>query len=549
MRIGAQERVRLSNRAEVEIMRYATPDPDTGSLPHGLWHKHVHGVTLDPMQVLKMMEMDRHRNTIDFSCRRTRKTSCKELYNLEKLFTRPFHELGIVAPRERQAQNNLAYHLDAIRRSDMLKSYIAFKSGRQQLADQKYEAVNGSKASIYGIMAQIDGDSLALASLEEVDDMPADRLFSKFLPMLGAVERLGSEVKIEPEIRITGVFKGADTLQRLRSSGNYHVLPTVDVYLGIEMGIIREDWRAQQASQMTNEEYLRQLLCRNIASRNLIWENHIRRAMAVGLQAALEAAGPLPGRQYKRRGLIGFGYDHTGHGESGTASKSCLVVVETIGNYITFPFVVFWPAGTDDKVLESALYALWDYFRPDVAIGDAYGVGMLTGLNDRLYNNGLTMIDRHTIGDGRSTATTWAEWAFAPLRFDGMQKHSMATTLKNVFHNGRAALPYIDDAFPVIEDGAENAVSIIRLPKPLSALADIEGDYALLVRQLANIKPEKNDSGSYDSYKMADPKVGDDGFDAAMAAVWGIATRGAELMPTTIGSRTQTREQLLGQPA
>ena len=52
--------------------------------------------------------------------------------------------------------------------------------------------MNGSKACAYGIMSQIDGDSLTRASLEETDDMPQDRLMSRFLPMLGAARRLVS---------------------------------------------------------------------------------------------------------------------------------------------------------------------------------------------------------------------------------------------------------------------------------------------------------------------------------------------------------------------
>lgn len=547
-RVSLRERLRVAHRAEAAIMKFAKPDPDTGCQPHALWHKHVHNTNLDPVQCLKMMEMDQHRNTIDYSCRRTRKTSCKELYNLEKLATSGYHELGIVAPRERQAQTNLNYHLDAIRRSEMLQAYIAYKSGRQQLSDTKYEFVNHSRASIYGIMAQVDGDSLAIASLEEVDDMPAERLFSNFLPMLGAVERIGSDVKIDPEIRITGVLKGADTLQRLEDSGNYHVLPVVDVYTGIAVGAVKDAWRIEQMNQLSAEEYLRQFLCKKIASRNVIWEKHIRRAMAAGLQAGIEVAEPLPGMKYRRRGLIAFGYDHTGHGESGTASKSALVVAEQIGNFITFPYARFWPAGTDDKDLENDLYGAWDYFMPDVAIGDAYGVGMLTGLNDRLYRNGLTPIDRRAVGDGQSTASTWPEWAFAPLRFEGMVKHSMAMAIRNVYHSGRAALPYVEEACPEVP-----AAGGILLPRPVhvdqASHAGVVGAFAMLVRQLANVKPEKNATGSYDSYKMADPKIGDDGFDAALAAVWALVTRGAELAPTVITSRTQTRAQLLGAPA
>lgn len=523
-RISKSERIKVQNRAEVEIMRYAKPDPETGIRPHAIWHKHVHNVNLDPMQVLRMIEMDQHRNTLDFSCRRTRKTSTKELYNLERLATNKGLELGIVAPRQQQSQNNLNYMLDAIKRSPMLEAYIAFDRGRQRLNDTGFQFANGSKAAAYGIMGQIDGDSLAIASLEEVDDMPEDRLLSRFLPMLGASERLGLDVKIEPEIRISGVFKGADVLQGLIDSGQYHVLPTVDVYLGQELGIVNADWVDNMRAQQTESEWIRQFLCMNIASQNWIWEKHIQRAKMVGLAASLGIAGPLPGLRYKRRGLIGFGYDHLGHGESLHASKSALVVSELVGNFVTFPFVRTWPAGTDEKVIGRDLLAAWEYFRPDYAMGDAYGIGLLTDVNDQLFRRGLVDVDRMSIGDGQSTQTTWAQWAFSPIRFQGMTKHAMASCLRSVFHNGRAAIPYFDEDDP----GAE--------------------DWVGFTRQLANIKEEKTKS-DYSSFKMADSKIGDDLFDAAMASVWALETRGAEDVPTIIGSRVQTREQLLGLPA
>lgn len=522
-RISSAERIRLTHRAEVELMRFAKPDPVSGIRPHALWHKHVHNANLDPMQVLRMIEMDQHSNTIDFSCRRTRKTSTKELYNLEELSTKPALELGIVAPRQQQSTNNLNYMLEAIGRSDILKNYIAYARGRPRISDTGFQLANGSKASAYGIMGQIDGDSLAIASLEEVDDMPSDRLLSRFLPMLGASERLGMNVKIEPKIRISGVFKGADVLQSLIDSGQYHVLPTVDVYLGQELGIINADWVANMRTQQTEGEWIRQFLCMNIASQNWIWEKHVMRAKAVGLAAGLEIAGPLPGRRYKRRGLIGLGYDHLGHGESLHASKSGLVISELVGNFVTFPFVRSWPAGTDEKVIERDLLAIWDYFRPDYAMGDAYGIGLMTSVNDALFRLGLTQIDRMSIGDGQSTQSTWGQWPFAPIRFQGMTKHAMASVLRSAFHNGRAAIPYFDDQDPDCQDFID------------------------FTRQLPNIKEEKT-RADYSSFKMADPKIGDDLYDAACASVWALETRGAEDVATVIGSRTQTREQLMGLP-
>lgn len=513
-RVSAGARIKVQSRAEAEVMRYADD--------HALWHKHVHGVTLDPVQILKCIEMDAHRNTVDFSCRRTGKTFLKELYCMMRLATSAHETEGIVAPREQQSLTNLGYHLDAIKRSEILKAWLGFDRGRTTWADTYYAFANGSGARAYGIMAQIDGDSLTVASLEETDDMPYERLVSRFLPMLGSTRRPGVDKPMAPQVRISGVFKGADVLQSLIDTGNYHVLPIVDVYLGIEMGIVDEEWALQQRAQNPEGEWIRQFLCKNAAAQNWIWEKFIRRAMAVGLQAGLVPAGPLPGVRYKRRGLISFGYDHSGHGESPTASRSALVVAEQMGNFVTFPFVRSWPAGTDDKVVELDLLGLWDYFRPDYAMGDAYGLGMLTSLNDRLYAQGLTDIDRRTIGDGASTASTWGGWAFAPIRFEGMTKHSMASVLRAAFHNGQAAIASFD------EDAPECA------------------EWRSFVRQLGNIRAEPT-KASYASYKMADPKLGDDYFDAACAAVHALVTRGAEYVPPVIQHRTQSRSALLGE--
>lgn len=537
-RITSSDRIRLSIRAEKEILRYKDD--------HALWHKHVHGVELDPVQILKCIEMDQYSNTIDVSCRRTGKTAVKEMYTLKYNATTPAQELGIVAPRLQQSQNNLNYHLDAIRRSPMLKSYIEYKGGREQLKDTFYQFANLSKASAYGIMSQIDGDAISIASIEEVDDMPSDRLMSRFLPMLGSARRMGAakDITFKPQIRVTGVFKGADVIQQLIDSKQYHLLPIVNVYLGMEMGILNEAFMLEMRAQLPDGEFIRQFLCKNVSAQNHIWEKYIRKAMSVGLQAKLEIAEPMPGMRYKKRGLISFGYDHSGHGESLHASKSALVVCEQIGNFVTFPFVKTWPAGTDDKVVQRDLRGFWEYFRPDYAMGDAYGVGMLTALNDELFAHGLTDIDRRTIGDGDSTATTWQHWPFAPIRFEGMTKHSMATALRAAFHNGQAAIPYFDDSRDIVE--AKETANVIWLPGTTAEALSGPPDWVAFVRQIGNIKTLPTKS-SYSSYKMVNAKVGDDLFDAACAGVWALMTRGeSATVETVISSRVQTREQLLG---
>lgn len=516
-RVSSQKRIQLRSVAEQEIMRYAGD--------HAAWHKHIHNVELDPAQVLKMVEMDQHRNTLDFSCRRTGKTAVKEMWNLEYLACNQDQELGIVAPREAQSLVNLGYHLEAIRRSPILEAFINYKSGRKQMADSYYQFANRSISRAYGIMAQVDGGDLTIASLEEVDDMPKERLFSRFLLMMGATRRMGAskESKNEPIIRITGVFKGADTLSGMVESGDYHVLFTVDAYTGIELGILNEQFIMMMREQLSPDEYIRQLLCKNVSARNLIWEKWVRRAMQTGLAAGIELADPLPGHKYKKRGLISFGYDHSGHGENPHASKYALVITEQIGSFTCFVYAKTWAPGTDEKVVGRDILGLWAYFDPDFALGDAFGIGLITFICDELHRLGMTDIDRMAIGDGESTASTWPEWPFSPIRFEGMTKHSMAQALRSLFNNKQAAIPYFDDQNPNEEETA---------------------DLRALVRQLSNIRAEKS-GATYSTYKQVNDKLGDDLFDAAMASIWGHVTRGAATVPTVVLTSSRSREQIL----
>ncbi|WP_422452428.1 hypothetical protein [Endozoicomonas sp. ALC066] len=518
-RLSAAQRLELCQVSEREIHRYAGD--------HAMWHKHVHNVELDAMQILKMIEMDENDNSVDFSCRRTGKTAVKEMWIQEYMATNSDQELGVVAPREAQAITNLTYHTDAIRRSPILENFLLYKSGRKQMADASYQFSNRSKAGAFGIMAQVDGSDLTIASLEEVDDMPPERLYSRFLLTMGATRRLGASKKAvnKPIIRITGVFKGADTLSEMVDSGKYCILPVVDCYLGIELGILNEQFIMDMRDQLAPEEFIRQLLCKNVAARNLIWDKWLQKAKVRGVAAQLKIEEAIPGIQYKKRGLVSFGYDASGHGEDPAASKHALVVGEEISGFVVPIFCRTWPPGTDEATVMQDIVTLWKYFMPDYALGDAYGVGMLTALCDRLFFEGLTPIDRRAIGEGESTASTWPEWPCSPIRFEGMTKHQMASAVRSLFNNNRVAIPAVDDD-----------------PSTDPVMADMQ----LLCRQLTNIKsvPTK---GAYASYKMVKRSIGDDLFDAFMAMVWGFVTRGECHVQTVISNRTQTREQLLGQ--
>lgn len=503
------QRIQAQIVAEREINRFDD---------HARWHKHVHNVELDPMQCLKMEAMDAHDNTVDVSCRRTGKTANKELWGMEFLARTPDQECGIVAPREAQAIVNLNYHLEAIRRSPILTAYLNNIRGRTQMSDTRYQFANRSKAASYGIMAQVDGGDLTLASLEEVDDMPADRLYGRFLLMLAGTRRLGASKASQnkPRIRITGVFKGADTLGKMIETGGYHLLDTVDAYLGVQMGILDAQFVAKMREELSPDDYIRQLLCKNVASTNLVWQRWVQAAIQRGIRVGLSIVEPVFGERYRKRGLISFGYDAGGHGEDPAASKHALVVLEEIQGYDVPIFVKTWPAAQDDAAVKEDLKAFWRYFRPDYAMGDAYGVGMLTQLNDELFAEGLTHINRQAIGEGQSSASQWPDWAFSPIRFDGMTKHIMCQLVRSRFQNDKTALPAVN----------------------LTSTEPAERDMKTLQDQLPNIVPEATKK-SYSSYKMAHRKVGDDTFDAYCAALFALRSRGAGVAKTSVHVHTE----------
>jgi hypothetical protein len=553
-RVSGSQRTELWSVAEREIMRFADND--------FLWHKHVHNVELDAIQLLKCAEMDDNRMTLDFSSRRMGKTAIKELFLLKFLACNADQELGIVAPREAQSLTNLNYHLDAIRRSEILDAFIDVRQGRRQLADTYYRFANRSKSAAYGIMANVDGGDLTCASLEEVDDMPHDRLFSRFLLMMGSTRRLGASktAKNKPQIRITGVYKGADTLVELIDSGAYHVIgafhgerakaevqalieggwlveaqvgksehykwpvPIGNAVNGMALGLLDAEFLLSMRGQLGEDEFARQLLCINTTSRNLIWQEWLQRAVQLGVRAQLEPVIPMPGQVYKKRGLVAMGYDHTGHGEKPESSRSAVVFLENLAGYTVPLFAKTWPPGTDESIIRRDVVAFWQYFRPDRAMGDAFGVGLIGNVNDDLYKLGLIQIDRLTLGD--STSSTWGDWAFAPVRFEGMVKHSMAVTLASSFSGGRVALPYVAH----IHEGDDSS-------------KDVE-DLQRLYRQLTNIEAIAT-SKTYASYKMLKRDVGDDLFDAAMVGHWAMMA-GQGDVPTTILLGTTTRQKMLG---
>lgn len=546
-RTSAAQRVTVTNRAEAEIQRYAGD--------HVAWHKHVLNVDLDPIQEIKMDFMDEYPFTVDPSCRRTRKTSTKELYHLKKMACESDHELSIVAPKEDQAKVCLNYHLEAIRDSEILLSYIRTKEGKRRISDTSYEFANSSIAKIYGIMSRMDGMDTTIADVEEVDDIDKERLWGRYMLTLQGTQRLFAKRTgdIQKTGRFTGVFQGADLMADLVRKAKhpewnrrlmapmlkqlgidaqaadgadlegfrFFCLPVIDVHQGMAAGIINPMIVQIVQADLTRDQYARQLLCIPTEGRNFFKERHLRLSMQRANMAGCEPVPPIPGQRYPKRGLTFLGFDKGGHGESESASRNTAHVLEQWGNYTVWLWGKEWPADEDDEPIKRELIEWHRYFRFDGGYGDAYGASLIAGFNDELRDRGLIDIDRREFGG--SSAGTWEQWYFSPVRMEGMTKHLMFTALERDIRGGRFLIPYVNN------------------------LNKHEPGYDLLhrtLKQFANMKAEKT-SKSYDSYQMVEKKVGDDNVDGLAFAYWAIVSRGIVSPPTIITAKSTTREEML----
>lgn len=546
-RVSAAQRVSLQHVAEAEIKRFAGD--------HVAWHKHVLNVDLDPIQQMKMELMDAHPFTVDPSCRRTRKTSTKELYHLEKMACEEDHELSITAPKEDQAAVNLKYHLDAIRQSEILSAYIAMKEGKRRISDTSYQFANNSIAKIYGIMSRMDGADTTIADVEEIDDVDPERLWGRFMLTLQGTERLYQRRpgKIAKTARFTGVFQGADLMAdlvrkaehppwnlemmrpTLKALGvdptecapeeiegfRFFCLPMIDVHQGLAVGIINPTVVEVVKIGLTRDQYVRQLLCIPTEGRNFFKERHLRLMMRRGYMANCEPVMPTPGQQYPKRGLIFLGFDKGGHGEDEAASRNAAHVFEVWGNYVVWLWGKEWPADADDVPIARELVEWFRFFRFDGGCGDAFGVSLITAVNDELKDKQLIDVDRREFGG--SSASSWEKWFFAPVRMEGMTKHLMFTALEREIRAGRFLVPYV-------HEGNKHLPGYDLLDRTM--------------KQFGNIKAERT-SKSYDSYSMVDKKLGDDNVDAWAFGVWPMITRGIVDPPTVISTHTIDRDQLV----
>src|SRR3546814_2619562 len=63
----------------------------------------------------------------------------------------------------------------------------------------------------------------------------------------------------------------------------------------MEMGILQEAFMIEMRGQLSPQEYIRQLLCRNVTAQNVVREKWVQWASQLGLTIGAQIEAPVPG--------------------------------------------------------------------------------------------------------------------------------------------------------------------------------------------------------------------------------------------------------------
>jgi len=485
----------LHNEAEHEILKYRDN--------FYLWCRHCLGVTLDPHQQLYGKHYDAHSHCLLIGSRRIRKSFGTAMWLLKEAACKPGSEVNIHAPALEQSKRNIRYMAEAILQSELMQAYIERRLG-EGLGMETIRFVNGSVIQAKGQASSTDGLGATHQWLEEFDDMDFETFQTRIYPT-------GSQLKNDYDYgnaggcrRIaTGTIKGQGNLFRLEhpdkdSDFRFHVLPKLDAWDGIAMGIIPEtDIVQAREVLMTPAQFARTYLCLYTESREYFPTKSLQDCTRAGIAPVL----PQSGKKYHGAGEVMLGMDFEGHGSKDDASKTAAVFVEKVaeGCY-RWLYGKEWPVGTPPSEVRKEVVAMSIFFQISGGVGDAYGASELFEINRALYRAGVCKTNVRSL-ENKAGKDGWAQWFVRPIRFEGRQKHLMYKRLQGRILAGVFAMPI------VIEDHEAY--------KTLGRFRD----------QLENVKTGESAVG-YDTFVMIRPALGDDLVDAAVAGLWAHAEEG-----------------------
>lgn len=492
-------RIEVSIAAEKEIQRYKDNNV--------LWCKNICNVDLFPHQAMWMDQMDRFPMTSVVAAPRVGKTFSVEMHGLKACAVNPWEDYRVFAPSEKQATDSLKYHIDSILSSPVLSAFVETRLGRKQVRASGYAFQNGSNAEVFGQAARLDGVNATIIRGEEFDDLDMDIWKDRILARGMAKNRNGQPTRI----RITGVIQGKENLYNLEDDENYHVLPKIDIYDGLALGVIDEAYVKPLRDAYTDDQWLRNCCVRYVESRNFFWSTYLRKMQKSGNKMNLMPVVPVHGGRYESAGTVALSLDMGAQGGSETASKYSLQVVERIGLYKRWLYGEEFEPTINPKTLIDRVLAIWDFFRPVGGHGDAFDANLIANINDALYAEGLIGYNRQK-EHAENKSENWKFWTLQPIRFAGSVKHLMFKGLQDSIHQELFFTPLIIKDDPQYDNLAK------------------------LVRQLENIRAVQG-GAAYLNYEMIKKSVGDDNVDGlAMSCFYLDAGKDSRIIVEGFGS-------------
>jgi len=479
---------------EREIQRYRGD--------HYLWHKHVSGITLNPHQCAWMAEMDAKGDShLLIGSRRIRKSFTAAAYLLEEAACLKYSEINVHAPALEQSKRNLRFMADMVLNSEILLAYIDERLG-EGIGKEHIEFMNRSLIQAKGQASSVDGLGATHQWYEEFDDMEWDTVLTRIWPT-------GSQIKDDHDYGghvacfriVTGTIKGIGNIHALEfpdddliSGGNlgFNILPKLNCWHGIAMGIIPENDILQIRAYMTPHQFGRTYLVVYVESSAFYPDKWVRFCQDVDYLPVTVLYDP--DYTYASIGEVTLGIDAAGAGSGDDSSLWAATFTEKIGNRVYWLYSQEWqPNERPDKVRDD-IVALCGYFRPITGFGDAFDTAFLYDLNRKMYTEGIIRTDVRQY-QNKQGAEGWDRWFIKPLRFTGPAKHVMHERMQKYIYSGTFRYPSVvedDDRYTALEK---------------------------LLRQFGNVKAERTGAG-YNKYDVMNLRLGDDLVDSCIASIW-----------------------------
>jgi hypothetical protein len=483
-------RIKYASLAEKEINRYKDDLV--------LWFKHICNFELRAPQAVWVEEILENDFVLMVAQPRLGKTMLMEMVDLFECATTPLEDGRTWAPNVSQAQDSYNYQFQAIQNSEVLKAYLAWEKGKEQLSSVRYKFINQSNWRIFGIQSEFEGVNATIIRAEEFDDLDIVRFEDRVLQRGAAKNKNGKPTRV----RLSGTIQEAKgNMYQYETSGSYHVCAKFPFNTLLKMGYYDEKIVAKALENLTDEAVQRIFHLKYVAGRNFIWEDKLLECHANAKAKNWVGIEYLPGGRYSPMGHVFAGFDCGHSGSLDSASVWSFQVWEAIGDTVLWLNGFNWVPTENTITLIDDVVAYWYHYRIQKAYGDALKSDLIALINDRLYNERLIAVDRQRFPE--NSAGNWDKWDFSPQWNTGRFKYLAGGILKNKIDRRKALIPKFD-----AKDDRKIAVA-----------------GKLLASRLTNVREVKG-QGAYPKLEAINGKLGDDDFDSSCMAMQCINDHG-----------------------